>query len=520
MRNYKISKEDDRHFEIDDGEGKFRVAKKGLSKGLHDKIRGFATGGEATEEPRTYADVQRELTEGTLAQQKKSGETLGSIRRAFLSPVGKSREEMNSPEYRNLLANKEIAESPAEQQVAPQAQTSQAPQAPTPAATGPSPAVTKGPPTAGIDRQLSAQEKQYEDALKSWETINGVKGLRLADNLAQSAQAKAEEDQKHQAEHAAWVSKRAESDEAIRKGAIDPNRYMASKGTAGRITSALSIMLAGIGQGLTGRPGSNVALDIIDREIDRDIAAQRNNLDTLKSRHRDLMQEGLTMDQAHRQLKIDMTADYLARAEQINMQFAPQEKQAQNAMLLADRRKQNMFEREKLVGEKTANSLHAQDLGIKQMQMNEHMAGMEAVRKGDINSPYFPAELRKRFVPGEGFKPTEKEAEERRTQQSAEKVLGETAATLPENKTAGEHVAELMPFATPTSVKTQAAATRYATSQLKALGYARPPPELLKRYTDMAHKAMTAFSSDARAAARTSMQEELAQLKLARSGRE
>jgi len=46
MKRYKISHEDEKQYFIDDGKKVFAVAKHGLSKSLHEKIKHFAEGGE------------------------------------------------------------------------------------------------------------------------------------------------------------------------------------------------------------------------------------------------------------------------------------------------------------------------------------------------------------------------------------------------------------------------------------------------------------------------------------------
>lgn len=55
---------------------------------------------------------------------------------------------------------------------------------------------------------------------------------------------------------------------------VDPERFMHSKSTAGRIGSAIAIMLGGIGAAFTGGP--NLALQNIQKQVDADIDAQKN----------------------------------------------------------------------------------------------------------------------------------------------------------------------------------------------------------------------------------------------------
>lgn len=62
----------------------------------------------------------------------------------------------------------------------------------------------------------------------------------------------------------------------IKTQQIDPNRFMGSMDTDRRIQTALGLALSGFGSSLTGGP--NQALDFINKQIDRDIDAQKADL--------------------------------------------------------------------------------------------------------------------------------------------------------------------------------------------------------------------------------------------------
>lgn len=66
---------------------------------------------------------------------------------------------------------------------------------------------------------------------------------------------------------------------AISAQKVDPNHFwqQATPGTGSKIAAAISIALAGIGGAVSGK-GGNAALDIFDRAIDRDIDAQKFNI--------------------------------------------------------------------------------------------------------------------------------------------------------------------------------------------------------------------------------------------------
>ncbi len=64
--------------------------------------------------------------------------------------------------------------------------------------------------------------------------------------------------------------------EDYKNGAIKPNHYLENMSTEGKIMSSLGILLSGLGTGGTGQ--SNLAMDIINKQIDRDIDSQVKNL--------------------------------------------------------------------------------------------------------------------------------------------------------------------------------------------------------------------------------------------------
>jgi hypothetical protein len=62
----------------------------------------------------------------------------------------------------------------------------------------------------------------------------------------------------------------------IKAGHINPDQYMDSKSDLGKISTAIGLIMGGIGGGASGT--SNPALDFINKQIDRDIDAQKTNL--------------------------------------------------------------------------------------------------------------------------------------------------------------------------------------------------------------------------------------------------
>lgn len=59
---------------------------------------------------------------------------------------------------------------------------------------------------------------------------------------------------------------------AVTNGNIDPNRYYSNMGTGAKISAGIAMILGGMGSGFTGK---NVAVDLMQNAVDRDIEAQK-----------------------------------------------------------------------------------------------------------------------------------------------------------------------------------------------------------------------------------------------------
>jgi len=64
--------------------------------------------------------------------------------------------------------------------------------------------------------------------------------------------------------------------EDVKNAKIDPNRFLESRDTGQKILAGIGMLFSGMGSGLTGQP--NMAMDVINRAIDRDIDAQKFNI--------------------------------------------------------------------------------------------------------------------------------------------------------------------------------------------------------------------------------------------------
>lgn len=77
-------------------------------------------------------------------------------------------------------------------------------------------------------------------------------------------------------ERARLDDEQAQLQKSITEGKIDPKHYFNNMDTTHRVMTAIGLILGGIGSGLT--KGPNVALQMMDKAIDRDIDAQKAEL--------------------------------------------------------------------------------------------------------------------------------------------------------------------------------------------------------------------------------------------------
>ena len=132
------------------------------------------------------------------------------------------------------------------------------------------------PDFSGSDRAALGALGEMRSGTQAKATAEG----KIADQTAKVLGDYQQQAQAIQAQYAPRIAaldqKQAAAEQAYRNGMIDPNRALNSMGTGAKITAAISVLLGGLGAGLTHT--SNGALDIINNSIDRDIEAQKVNL--------------------------------------------------------------------------------------------------------------------------------------------------------------------------------------------------------------------------------------------------
>ncbi len=120
----------------------------------------------------------------------------------------------------------------------------------------------------GLSEQGVRGEAAAQGALGKQQAANEISHQQALDDLAITADADYKE---HEQEVRQSVAE-------IEKGQIDPDHYMNTKlgSTGAKIRTAVGMLIAGLGSGLTG--GENPVIKQLNENINRDIEAQRTNL--------------------------------------------------------------------------------------------------------------------------------------------------------------------------------------------------------------------------------------------------
>lgn len=315
----RMLREDDRAFEMHDGTSPFKVPKKGLSKSLEDQIRSMS----AVDAP-SSVDVAVGLPTEMSRLSPMEPQPIELARPPPVSPIplGMSPEEkpyfppepaplasapapgFDEAAYQAALQGKFPAGGPQQYLetkqragevdktladraaaadlgirppgTAPVLPTPEVPPPPAPAA--PAPRVAAALP--GLASMKSGVGQQQAANMAAGE-VKAEEGRQTADALAgfqRQLEASALEDKVRRTAADARAAevmtqfKNAQEEMKNIDTTVDPGRYWASRGTAGKISGIIGLALGALG---TGPDGVNRAAAMLDKAIDRDLEAQK-----------------------------------------------------------------------------------------------------------------------------------------------------------------------------------------------------------------------------------------------------
>lgn len=188
-------------------------------------------------------------------------------------------------------------------------------------------------PMAGMGGRLSQIEQEGQAAANQQAQAEIQKGQTLA-NIQSGYQ---DSLQKQQAiRQKAWDDTTKEYQSAVedyKNQHIDPNRVWAGKGAGQKMSALIGIVLGGMGQGVTGGP--NQALEVVQREIDRDIDAQKAEIGKKQNLISMLYQKFGNIDAADAAARMYLGASIQSRVEEAAARAATPEALAKAKLFMA-----------------------------------------------------------------------------------------------------------------------------------------------------------------------------------------
>lgn len=157
---------------------------------------------------------------------------------------------------------------------APQDPTANLPQGSGPGSAGTTAAPQMPNPSAGVDIDKMTNQMQADARAVGGAGSRGIQDAQAAFNQAQKAQN--DLTAKFQQQYATIDQELQQNQSQIMNQKVDPNRLWSTAGTGNKIAAALGLLVGGMGAGLTGQP--NAALQVLNKQIDRDVEAQKANL--------------------------------------------------------------------------------------------------------------------------------------------------------------------------------------------------------------------------------------------------
>jgi len=142
-----------------------------------------------------------------------------------------------------------------------------------------------GPETRKLFDDAAAKEEEAAGGQLTADRMKVMNKSQSLEDLAQfhnsQADSAADAEDKRQAKMDAFMTQQQKMADDVRDTKIDPGHFFKSQSVAGNIFGVIAAGLGGWVSAKTGGP--NMALDQINKSIDRDIAAQQSNLENKKA---------------------------------------------------------------------------------------------------------------------------------------------------------------------------------------------------------------------------------------------
>ena len=323
LSRMKLVRETPEAWHVHDGETEFPVAKHGLSKEMHEAIsQHFADGGDVQStavntDPATQTQADVDADNAAIDAAQASGQSVPGVNEAPTPtpPLTLDRlagSMMGAPEDASAPPPATDSHDKAAVEAAAKAAASLPAVAPpvAPLTLAPPPAQLPPGGTGGFDAAVADQQKQIAAMGK----INSDLAQQQAQNFqTAAAQHQQNLDATKQMFTQLQSNGRALTDAVLAKK-IDPEHFWNSRTTGQRVMATIGMALGGLSSGMGGGP--NYAAQIINSAIDRDVNAQKANIDNMNTGVSHYVQQGHDILSASQLWGADLKDITAARVEQ------------------------------------------------------------------------------------------------------------------------------------------------------------------------------------------------------------
>lgn len=272
---YNFVSEDDKSFKLSNGDSEFSVAKYGLDDGFMEQLRML---------PRAYADGG--MVEEPAPLEVGAPPPDMSLTAPYAAPMSFAQPPPAAMDQSVVLGPVPPKPTPFTPEMPPPRVSPTAPSDQPPESATQMPGyydmmqkLMGGPAgrTPDMPPDMSAAYEQMKKASMMDATAKADAALEQQKILDESAKDLQLEQLRFDTRMNALNQEQQKLTADVQSAKIDPTRIYDNMTTGNRVLAGISILLGGLGQGLTGAK-SNPAMDVINNAIDRDIDAQKANL--------------------------------------------------------------------------------------------------------------------------------------------------------------------------------------------------------------------------------------------------
>jgi hypothetical protein len=179
----------------------------------------------------------------------------------------------------------------------------------------------------GVQGMIASGIQEQKNAVLAQAAVAKQEADAMSQAMQSIEERRALVSQNFQTQQQLWQARGDALKQKIMDSEIDPRAFWAKKDTGSKIQAAIAIALGAMGGAL--QKGPNVALQVIDQAIARDIDAQKANLGKTESLLSFHMQEGRDAQSAYQLTKADLLDAAAAQLKMTSLKYAGAAEQAQ-----------------------------------------------------------------------------------------------------------------------------------------------------------------------------------------------